>query len=121
VILIRIVGSGINLVIWTTLEDNIGIFAANLPALGFLHKHVKEKLAAVPALRYFRFSRSRSQMSEKDEDREMLPTIGGGNPRRTRGAFDSLLRSDHDQGFNADMESLRTHSREGSQSSQQGD
>jgi hypothetical protein len=24
------------LVIWTTLEDNLGIFAANLPALGFL-------------------------------------------------------------------------------------
>lgn len=86
------IGVGINLVIWTTLEANIGIFAANLPALGFLRKKMEEKLASAPALRYLRFLSSGK--SAGDSDREMLPTIGAANPRRKRDAFDSVLGSD---------------------------
>ncbi|KAF2686023.1 hypothetical protein K458DRAFT_387026 [Lentithecium fluviatile CBS 122367] len=88
--------TGIDLVIWTTLEANVGIFAANLPALGFLRRKIEEKLSliSVPALRYLPFFSS--SRSSKSEDREMLPTIGAGRPRRKPDPYDSILASDAD-------------------------
>lgn len=88
------IGSGINLVIWTTLETNVGIIAANLPALGFLRKKIEEKLVSIsaPALRYFHLVSSRS--SHKSEGREMLPTFGAGSPRKKLASLDSVLHSD---------------------------
>jgi hypothetical protein len=85
-------GSGIQLVIWTTLEANVGITAANLPALGFLRRKIEDKLASisVPALRYLHILPLRT--SEKSEGREMLPTFGAGKPRKHH-SLDSVLRS----------------------------
>jgi hypothetical protein len=86
-------GSGINLVIWTTLETNVGIFAANLPALGVLRKKIQERIASLsaPVLRHLLLCSLRG--FSESEGREGLPSFGKKNLRPTAGAINSILDS----------------------------
>ncbi|PVH90853.1 hypothetical protein DM02DRAFT_546979 [Periconia macrospinosa] len=90
-------GTGPESIIWTTLEQNTGLIAANLPPLRKFSRFVYEKILASSSIQYI-ISRSGGSASEKLSDND-VPTIGAARPRRSKDSDIELMRTENPGDF----------------------
>lgn len=86
-------GQGAEGIIWTTLEQNIGLIAANLTPLGKFSRLVYEKILASSSIQYI-IARSGGSASEKLSDNQ-APTIGAVRPKRSKDSDFELMRTEN--------------------------